>query len=172
MFFQLLGKINCGHITPKHRQNTAAYIFQRDGGNCRRQCSTDTQSHGMFLTMRGPRILVTESGSFCQILMANSNFGFFVFNSGNNAPSGNRYCQFSWIGLAPHCSLNLYVPSPGVERPKSNFLKPLFKAYCKAVQYRRLFGQKGLYSRMEDAQGISTVSLNQVIIPAAAGFPS
>ena len=117
-----------------YRLNSAGNISQADRGDCRWQGPSNARTHGMLLTMWGPRILVIDSGSFCQTLIAKLNFGFFVFSSGNDVPSDKIYCQFNWIGFAPHCSLNLYVPSPGVERPKSNRLKPCDKANCSAVQ--------------------------------------
>ena len=73
----------------------------------------------MFLRTGGPMIFVMQTGSFCQKATAASNLDLSSDAESTFRPFNEMNCHASAAGFDPHCALNLYVPSSGVERPKS-----------------------------------------------------
>ena len=78
----------------------------------------------MFLITCGPIAVATGTGSRCQIRMARSNFGLSGLRLAGGVPLAFQYSHTSSSGWAPHCFLKWNVPASGVDRPKSNTVKP------------------------------------------------
>ena len=79
----------------------------------------------MERTMCGPIRFASGSGSRVQALTSSAYLGLSGLMFGTSLGPFKQYSQCSGTGCAPHCSLNLNVPSPGVERPKSKTSQPL-----------------------------------------------
>ena len=124
----------------------------------------------MTLTIEGPMHVATLTGSFFHNDTARLNLGLVGLAFGSAAPGRRWYSQHNGRGFAPHCSLNRYVPSSGVERPKSNSRQPAFAASSIMSQYKRWFGQSELKSRTEEAHGTSVPSPVRYVMAAATGF--
>src|SRR5690606_31188660 len=113
-----------------------------------------SQPQGMLRTMRGPRKRVKAKGIRCQTRTARRNFA----ESGDGVPAT---CELrpeyhhSASSTAPHCSLNLCVALPNVQRPKLKRESPSLAARSISAQYTAIFGLRRLYARSADAQVIS-----------------
>src|SRR5688572_32827236 len=105
----------------------------------------------MARTIIGPTRVATPSGSLCHSAIARWNLGFAGLTLGRLPSEVSWYSQCSGTGSAPHCALNLNVPSFGVERPISKSSAPVDCANWIASQYSRMFAQSELYSRIDDA---------------------
>ena len=92
---------------------------------------------GMPFTMDGPRAVAMPNGKRFQASTSRRYFGFPAATSGSDVPDAVTYSQLSATGCAPHCSLNLYVPSWGVDRPKSRRASPRSTDDSMMLQYKR-----------------------------------
>ena len=108
--------------------------------------------------MWGPMNVASPRGRCFQASIVAWNFELCRSSAGTVPVEVRRYSQNNCSGTPPHCSLKWYVPSFGVERPKSNTLRPYSIAPLIMAQYRRWFGQRARCSRSDDADGTSIVS--------------
>ena len=112
-------------------------------------------AHGMFRTTSGPTARVSATGSRRHNEIAVLNFGFFGLRSGiAHPPPASTPSAAARPG--PHCSLNRYVPSCGVERPKSNSVNRRSMANRSISSTSRTFGHNRLSVRIAEAHGTSS----------------
>src|SRR5581483_11113309 len=80
--------------------------------------------YGRFLTIIGPSNLVRPSGSFFQILIISSNFGFIGLRLGSSRDRTRKNLYGSGRAVIPQPRLNSKAPVPSLLRPKSKLVEP------------------------------------------------